>query len=335
MDSDGWPYYKAIDKCIECGLCYDICSQIPNLDPDIKGNAQWKGPFGKVMEISVAQAKDPGIREMGVDGGVVSSILIHLFETGRIDGAIVSKSTRNGRVSYLAKSKEDILDSTGMFYKKNQGMFDFAHEYSTFSPSTDELRELKNRSLKRVAFVGVPCQINTIRKMQALNLVPSDIIQYCFGIFCSGNYHFKENFLKGFEEKYGFSCTQIERINIKEQFIISLSTGEQRFIGLGELGSENRLACDFCDDFSAGYADISFGGTGAPSGWTTVVTRTESGAAILAGALKNSLEPFRFEDDPKYISRAGQKIEAMSDFKRQRAEKSHKTLIKSGVKVIC
>ena len=299
VDSDGWPYFKKIEKCNECGLCYSICPQTKELDNEIKEDAQWEEPFGKILEVSVARAKDKNLRDRGMDGGVVSSILIHLFDTGRIDGAIVSKNTQNGRVSFFAKSKEDILASTGIHFKKSHGMVDFAHEYSTFSPSTSELKELKNYPLERVAFVGAPCQVNTIRKMQSFNLVPSDIIHYCFGVFCSGNYYFTKRFLSGLEAKYKL------------------------------------LACDFCDDFSAGYADISFGRTGAEPGWTTAITRTDIGKSIFRNALENSLETFRFEDNPKYITMAEDKIETMSRFKKETADQSKKSLENVGIKVIC
>ncbi|NOX34184.1 MAG: 4Fe-4S dicluster domain-containing protein [Deltaproteobacteria bacterium] len=326
IDSDGWPYFKEIDKCIECGLCYSICSQTGELDNEIKESVQWKEPFGKVMEVSVARAKDKNMRSRGADGGVVSSILVHLFDTRRIDGAIVSKNTLGGRVSFLAKSREDILASTGIHLKKSHGMVDFAREYSTFSPSASELKELKKHSLERVAFVGVPCQVNTIRKMQSLGLVPSDIIHYCFGVFCSGNYYFTESFLRGLEAKYRFRYEEIERINVKDDFIISLSTGEHLLIPLYELEKVRRLACNFCDDFSAGYADISFGGTGAQSGWITAITRTDNGRSVFRDALENRLETFRFKDNPKYITMAEEKIELMAEFKKKKADQSKKAL---------
>jgi coenzyme F420 hydrogenase subunit beta len=45
-----------------------------------------------------------------------------------------------------------------------------------------------------------------------------------------------------------------------------------------------RYACRFCNDYAAEFADISFGGIGAEQGWTTVISRTPLGRAILADA---------------------------------------------------
>ncbi|MBU2628483.1 MAG: Coenzyme F420 hydrogenase/dehydrogenase, beta subunit C-terminal domain, partial [Proteobacteria bacterium] len=94
------------------------------------------------------------------------------------------------------------------------------------------------------------------------------------------------------------------------------------------------LACDFCDDFSAGYADISFGGTGAPSGWTTAITRTQIGKAVFNDALKNKLETYRVDDNPQYITLAEKKIKIMSELKKQRADYSKTSLENAGIKVI-
>ena len=37
--------------------------------------------------------------------------------------------------------------------------------------------------MKKLAIVGTPCQIETIRKMQVLNIVPSDMIIFTIGLF--------------------------------------------------------------------------------------------------------------------------------------------------------
>ena len=52
--------------------------------------------------------------------------------------------------------------------------------YSTFSPSILELGEVAKKRLNRVAFVGTPCQINTLRRMEVMGIVPSGTIKYPF-----------------------------------------------------------------------------------------------------------------------------------------------------------
>jgi coenzyme F420 hydrogenase subunit beta len=88
---------------------------------------------------------------------------------------------------------------------------------------------------------------------------------------------------------------------------------------LSDLEFIKRDACKLCDDFSAEYADICFGGLGAKEGWTTVITRTPLGRAVLAYALGESLESFPYEENPKYITLAQDKILMVSKSKKDRA----------------
>ena len=320
MDEQGKPFFNDIHKCNECGLCYAICPQTHELDEEIKKNAQWKAPLGPVIHHSIAQANDFEIRQKGTDGGVVTAILTHLFNTGKIDGAIVSKPTLHGRVPCLAKTQQEILDAAGSHFGDSRGMYKFSKEYTTFSPSIQALGELKLSPMNRLAFVGTPCQINTIRKMQALGIVPADSISLCLGLFCSGNYFFHDKSFAQLEKKYNFSYGDVETINVKDSFIFSLKSGEKIQIPIPELKPVKRSACNFCGDFSAEYADISFGGLGAEDGWTTAIIRTPTGKNVMEDGLKNVLTPFPIERNPQYITQAEEKIFNVSQQKKESFE---------------
>ena len=60
--SDGAPKYLDIEKCIECGLCYSICPEIDELEEEVKRKLAWSAPMGRVIETTVARAKDEQIR---------------------------------------------------------------------------------------------------------------------------------------------------------------------------------------------------------------------------------------------------------------------------------
>ncbi len=322
MDDNGLPFYKNIDKCNECGLCYSICPQTHELDGEIKQNAQWEQPMGHVISFNVTRANDPAIRQRGTDGGVVTAILCRLLNMGKIDGAIVSRPTPKGRVPFLAKTESDIMASAGSHFGSSQGINRFARDYATFSPSISALSEIKNFRMDRIAFVGTPCQINTIRKMQALRIVPSDAVSLCLGLFCSGNYSFQTQSFADLEKKYQFAYARVKKINVKNQFVFTLDSGKKVFIPLEELKSVRRTACGFCQDFSAEYADISFGGLGAENGWTTAIDRTPEGRAVFEDALKNVLTSFRVEEKPHYITQAEKKIHLFSKEKKENAHQN-------------
>ena len=334
FDDTGKPYYSDIEKCIECGICYMICPEVSELDDEIKKKAEWSAPAGRIIGTCVGCAKDKTVRRSGTDGGVVTAILLHLFETGRINGAIVSKNTENGRMPWLATSKKDILDSAGTHFEASHGMANFADEYSTFSPSIKALQELRKEGIEKIAFVGTPCQINTIRKMQAIGIVPADSIAFCFGLFCSGNFIFHNKEFAAIEDKYGFKYKDIENINIKDNFIFNLISEEQKTIPLEELDIVKRVACSLCKDFSAEYADISFGGIGADQKWTTIVTRNPLGRAVLADAFGKILESYKYEDNSKYATNAEDAVLKASRKKKKKAEINFKAIENKGVSVI-
>lgn len=190
IDADGKPIYADMEKCIECGLCYTICPEIDELEEETRRMAAWSQPMGRVIETSVLRACDGTIREHATDGGAVTALLCHLMESNRIDGAIVTRPVgRFQREPFLATTKEEIEMSAGLFFDTSHGMKKFSQNYMTYA-TIEEFEPMIRKKLKRVAVVGTPCQIKSIRKMQVMNLVPSDVVQVCLGLFCSGNFVF-------------------------------------------------------------------------------------------------------------------------------------------------
>jgi coenzyme F420 hydrogenase subunit beta len=121
--------------------------------------------------------------------------------------------------------------------------------------------------------------------MQVLGIIPSDVIKYCFGLFCMENFSFNDIQLRHLEKQYGFDLTQVIKVNVKEDFFIYLEEGRVIHIPFEEIDSIARPACLVCPDFSAEFSDISFGGLGSPEGYTTVLLRSERGKMVYRGAL--------------------------------------------------
>jgi coenzyme F420 hydrogenase subunit beta len=331
---DGKPKYADIENCIECGICYMICPETGVLDQEIKKEADWTAPAGRTIGTSVARAKDLIIRELGTDGGVVTALLLHLFDTKKINGAVVSRNMDSGRTPWLATSREEIIDAAGSHFDSSHGMARFGEAYSTFSPSVKALAEIRKEGLEKIAFVGTPCQINTIRRMQALGVVPADSINLCLGLFCSGNYSMTKESFKTLEQAYDFDYHDIEKINIKENVILRLTTGELREIPPSALDPVKRTACKYCRDFSAEFADISFGGIGADDGWTTVITRTDLGHALFTQASEKTLELYSYKQNTNYATQAEAMVVSTSREKKRVAEKNRKDLEPGPVTVI-
>jgi coenzyme F420 hydrogenase subunit beta len=251
---------------------------------------------------------------------VVTGLLLHLLNKGRIDGAVVSKKVGPfRRQPWLAQTREEILEAAGFHFDTSHGMELFSDAYSTYSPSIMQLEQVAKKRLKRVAFVGTPCQINTLRRMEVLGIVPSDSIRYYLGLFCTGNFYFGEEQRQQLERLGDFKWEDVQKINLKEELMIHLRNQDVRYVPLNQLDFMKRHACHYCDDYSAEFADLSFGGIGAEEGWTTVAIRTPIGRAIFADAKGVELEEYDYRSNPQFADQAMAKVLDWSLKKKMKA----------------
>ena len=320
LGEDGRPRYRDKDKCIECGICYSICPEIGDLEEETRNLVSWNEPMGRVLGTAVARATDPEVRARATDGGVVTALLLYLFDCGDIDAAIVSrKAGPFQRLPLLAHSRADILAAAGFHFDTVSGIAHFSKLYSTYSPSIVELKDVARESLTQVALVGTPCQINTMRRMEVLGVVPSDAITIHFGLFCAGNFQFGPEERRRLEKIGNFKWAEVYKVNVKEELLIHLRNKEIRHIPLEELTFMRRYACRFCDDYAAEFADLSFGGLGAPEGWTTVLIRSPKGQALLSKALRADIAMFNYKENPLLSKTVMAKALEWSEKKKQSA----------------
>lgn len=335
IDEEGKPRYGDPEKCIECGLCYSICPEISELDEELKRQASWSAPTGRIIDVTIARSTDKNILERATDGGVVTAILIHLLEKGKIDGAIAAKQVGPfQRQPCLCTTKEDILQSAGFFFDTIHSMKRFSEYYLTYS-SIEELPSIIKKGLHRVAFVGTPCQINAIRKMQVLGVVPSQDIVLCLGLFCSGNFTFNDKARKKIADVCGFEWNEVKKINVKEKIIIHLKNGKKKTMPVEMFDSLKRFACHYCMDYSCEFSDISFGGIGADEGWTTVIMRTPLGRAIISDAkAANVIDVYDYHLKPDFASYSLEKIREASSNKRTQSRINRRKLLTKSIEVI-
>ncbi|MFX0188167.1 MAG: Coenzyme F420 hydrogenase/dehydrogenase, beta subunit C-terminal domain [Candidatus Hodarchaeota archaeon] len=291
-DLNSPPKFINEEKCLECGICYCICPQTHILDDDLNKihnfSEFYSMPIGFFRDIYSCQAMDRDFLKYGTDGGVVNSIIDYLIKKKIIDGAIVANSKSPfSREAILAKNKEDLIEASGIKLDISSQL-DKIKEFNTYTQSIPKLNHYK---FKKLAVVGTPCQIYTIRCMQNLGVVPSQNIEICLGLFCYENFFFDKLKIKNFEKEFHIKFEKIEKINIKEDLRLKLNNNGQKILHIPfhRLNTYMRAACYSCYDFTNIYADISFGGLASSDKFTTVLTRTKKGADLISKALETGV----------------------------------------------
>jgi len=287
---------KLISECKICGICAQVCPRfnlsIPSLERFIFGRERRSDEeFGIYKRIVMAKTTSSEILKVCQDGGVVTSLLIFALEEGSIDGAALSGESLNEplkAVPVFAASKYEILRCAGTKY--------------TYSPNLLAFKDGVERKIGKIAFVGTPCQIHALRRIQALPLRKyAKAISFMIGLFCSESFTYEGLIKQFFQKQLGIEPNDIEKVNIKGKMILKLKNGEVRTASLKEVKKYSCDYCAICPDFSAELADISVGGLGL-EGWSLTIIRTEKGDEIFQKAeSKGVIKVKNLKDEDKRI----------------------------------
>ena len=293
---DGTPVMADESKCLHCGVCYLICPQIKALDQELRKKTGWKPPIGPQRRLASARATSRKVRQVATDGGVVTALLTYALKKHLIQAAIVSRRVGPlARRPMVATTPEDLIEAAGSHFDESQSVHALGEQYTTFSPSVREVKSLGKGDLDRIALVGTPCQIFTIKKMKLLNVLPADSIVLTVGLFCMESFAFNARTRRALEKKLAVKLGQVRKLNIKDAVIVTTSKKEAIHIPFSVMDEFARPACFACTDFACEYADISCGGIGSPDGYTTAVLRTTAGEALYNRAREDgAIEEFHY-----------------------------------------
>jgi coenzyme F420 hydrogenase subunit beta len=316
----------AFDFCgISQGIGCDVCAQVcPRLNPRefeladlLYGSDQpLKGAFGVHRRVVVARCSDPAILARAQDGGVVTAMLIWALEHGVIDGAAVSVADPEQPahpVPKMVTSAADLLSSAGSWY--------------TYCPNNLALADAERLGLAKVAFVGVPCQITPVRKMQLVDAAYLDNgrkkdkhierqtkflkgygarVRLTIGLLCTEVFTYEGLMEDKIQGQMGIPLDDIKKFNVKGKVLIYKKDGSLVEMKLKEAQEYARPECHHCGDFSAELADISCGGVGAMD-WTITILRTPYGEELFDRMVAEGLFEVRpieeFEKSMKVLLR--------------------------------
>ncbi len=305
---DGRP--KLVQECIKCGICLHVCprheTSIAEMENFVFGRERRpEEAFGIYREIMVARSTDDKILKGSQDGGVVSILLTSALDSRAINGAVVSGVDLDHPwlpKPFVASTRDEVLTSAKTRY--------------TSSPGLKVLKGNISQGPNKIAFVGTPCQILAVRKLQSSHFKHGRALFLNIGLFCTECFTY-DGLIKGkIEGEMGLDLGDIEKMNIKRKLLIQMNTGEVHEMPLKEAKRFAEPSCLRCHDFSADLADISCGGVGL-DGWTFTVIRTERGSEVFGSAVRKGLlevRPVRdFPSSMKILNR-------LSESKRKRSE---------------
>jgi coenzyme F420 hydrogenase subunit beta len=279
-----------------CPICYEVCPHSEALqlrtqkfvsDAPVKNEA-----LGYYRKIVLAQATDPKLRALSRGGGVVTSLLTYGVEKKCFDSAIVSKAEPENPAkpkASVATVPDDILSAVG----------------SKFFPSPVAKAygaAVYGYGKKKIAFVGVPCHVLALRKIEASHHKIGDNLAITIGLFCFGTFSMAP-LLKYIEDNYHVKPSEIKHMRLSSKFVVQTGKDIIR-IPVSEIENIILPSCRTCTDFTSELADISIGSAYPLEEWSTVIIRTKAGEEFFYDAVENGvINTWVIEQEPEVYER--------------------------------
>src|SRR3990170_1282918 len=140
----------------------------------------------------------------------------------------------------------------------------------------------------RIAVMGRPCQVYTMRKLLWERFVPGYELAFALGTFCYGNFAPTGWGGQKLGELLGFDPGEIRQVRFAEDTLEFVSQrGTTKRIPAPEVAGLVNANCLQCYDFSVSFSDISLGRVGRDELFEAAVVRTEIGDQVLDQAVND------------------------------------------------
>ena len=276
-------FYPQVDesKCAYCGKCIDVC---PGISSCVKSMAEKLYPtgrrdvnLGRFRVTYLGYSNDYEIRFNSASGGVATSLICGLLNKRIIDGAILTRMNHDNPLraeSFIAQSREDVISA----------------QNSKYCPTTPlgVLRELKDGCFgRKFAFVGLPCQIQGLRKLQEREEWLREKIIITIGLLCSHSITIDGT--KVILSKFNKDFSNVEELRYRGGgwpggLSVKYRNGNRFDIPLNDYWPSllapyffTPYRCLTCNDFAAELADISLG-----DAWLKeVIEKDDTGTSLI------------------------------------------------------
>lgn len=290
------PLKADTNPCVNCYACERVC---PILD-----GFPTTDEFNNVRSMKAGKSRTL----KGQDGAAVSQILKSLLEQGEIDCAIgVVKNDRWSTKIAVFTSPEDVDKAAGTKYTYQPVVATMRDIHRAYIDSAetplisndgymrDETRSyidpIKNvlKKYKKVALVGVPCQVHAAHLFRE----NFDRIELIIGLICMESFSEEIMFSEVIPKVMGVDIRDAVKMNFHKGKFIVTTTKETKEVPIKDVASMARKGCHYCQDYTSYFADISVGSVGSDDGWSTIFVRTERGEKYL-----NKVKDMEYSDKP-------------------------------------
>ena len=240
--------------------------------------------IGPYRQVFVGYSRVPEVRRRGASGGVITQTLIHLLETGQIDGAVVlcqGQPKPWQAEPVIAQSVEEIVAASQSVYVP--------------APVNTILGEMEIFD-GRLAYVGLPDQVASLRQLQKLGHRGASKVDYVLGPYVGTSMYFGA--IESYLRSNGINdLNQVVELRYREgewpgYLQVRTRSGEvfraekfyYNYLIPFYITQSSLLAVDFTNELT----DISVGDAWYPryeqqgGGFSVVVARSAQGEDILA-----------------------------------------------------
>jgi coenzyme F420 hydrogenase subunit beta len=248
--------------------------------------------IGRFVKLYTGYCTDADIRFHSASGGMVTGMLIYFIEKKIIDGAVVTRFSRNDNITpetFIARTKEELISARSSKYcpVSMQGV-------------RKRIREAKGKYI----IVGLPCHLQGFRKIEETDKKFREHVFAYWGLYCSSGrtFHETDYILK----TIGINKDSIRDFAYRDEGCLGSMIVEYKPKD-GEMhtykepyGSYNNhrsffipRRCHFCIDHSAELSDISLGDihiepySGDTIGVNSIIVRNARMDELLIQAMKN------------------------------------------------
>jgi coenzyme F420 hydrogenase subunit beta len=277
------------EKCNQCGICLRVCPAYEFGERRKYFDINYHYLIGPFEFCLLAHASNEKIRYESSSGGIATAIISYLLEKKKIDEA------------YLVCAKHSEPFANRIILADHRILSESNREYASRYVQIPIADLLRNSKGKRIAIVGLPCQVIAARKIS--NLLGIDAI--IIGIACSSGV--SSNLTKHILREYRISHprriyyrgngwpgkVRLEGFNKKgENRVIDEAYPSSRFMRLYQGRLFQNPACWLCSDHFGEFSDISLfdfwnNDRNDKIGETGIIIRTPIGTSLISELIES------------------------------------------------